>query len=46
MTGRNVVFDNFLLIIFIGDFLKSASPSVTRHLKSITVNHLFSFRRY
>ena len=32
MTGSDAVFGNFPWIIFIRDFLKSASASVTRHL--------------
>jgi hypothetical protein len=32
VTGSDAVLGNFLKIIFIRDFLKSASPSVTRHL--------------
>src|SRR5262249_5679767 len=38
VTGSDAVFDNFLQIIFIRNFLKSASPSVTRHLSRNTMD--------
>jgi hypothetical protein len=38
VTGGDALFGNFARVIFIRDFLKTASPTVIRHLKQCDKN--------